>query len=144
LARRTAVSVAVFEDETRARVLAVRRPDDPGEDFAGMWGLPAATVREGETPEAAVARLGRDKLGLTLQIVRPLAEGAQARADGALHMLLFEALALDWPPRLAPATDPGSTHYTGWAWLTSDLLLPAADAGSLCVRLFLEAAKPKP
>ena len=54
-----AVSVVIHENDSGDRVLAVRRPKESGESFAGMWGLPAATVGEGETPEDAVRRLGR-------------------------------------------------------------------------------------
>ena len=46
------------------RVIAVLRPEVTGDPLGGLWGLPAASLREGETPEDAVARVFRDKLGL--------------------------------------------------------------------------------
>ena len=44
-------------------LLLVRRPDDD-EDLPGAWGLPAATLAEGESEEDAVRRAGRDNLGV--------------------------------------------------------------------------------
>ena len=46
--------------------LIVRRPDDPGDPLAGVWGLPAVTLRDGEDERAAVVRAGRVKLGVEL------------------------------------------------------------------------------
>ena len=46
------------------RVVAVLRPEVFGDPLSGLWGLPAASLREGETPEDAVARVLREKLGL--------------------------------------------------------------------------------
>jgi len=39
--------------------LIVRRPDDPDDPLAGVWGLPAITLLDGEDERAAVARAGR-------------------------------------------------------------------------------------
>lgn len=135
-----AVAVALFEEPGRRRVLAVRRPEEPGEELPGVWGLPAATVGPGETPDDAVRRLGRQKLGLTLEPERLLREGSQVREDGLLSMMLFAARALDWPPRLQRPEDPGGvTYYTDWTWAEPEALAPAAEQGSLCSRLFLQA-----
>ncbi|PYS35639.1 MAG: DNA mismatch repair protein MutT, partial [Acidobacteria bacterium] len=53
----------------RDQILAVRRPEDDDE-LPGIWGLPAATLRGGETVEDVIARIGRDKLGVKLTPVR--------------------------------------------------------------------------
>src|SRR6202451_916794 len=57
--------------------LVVRRPDDPGDPLAGVWGLPAVTLADGEDERAAVIRAGRDKLGVEL------APGGRVRPGGA-------------------------------------------------------------
>ncbi len=135
-----AVSVAIFQDEGRRRVLLVRRPDDPGEEHAGLWGLPAVTLRPGETPTEGVLRAGRQKLGLELRPLAVLGRGAQLRPAGVLQMLLYEAEALSWPPRLEPEQrEEGLTYYTDWTWGEPELLVPAAVMGSLCSRLLLDA-----
>lgn len=141
MARELAVAVAVFRGRERRQVLAVRRPDEPGEELPGVWGLPAATVGPEESPEEAVRRLGRQKLGLELEPVAVLAEGQQDRGGGTLSMLLYEARARGLPPRLRRPRDPtGVTYYTDWKWAEPGELLPAAQRGSLCSRLFLQAA----
>jgi ADP-ribose pyrophosphatase YjhB (NUDIX family) len=115
--------------------LAVRRPEEVGESFGGMWGLPAATVGEGETPEAAVRRLGSQKLGMTLEIAR----GKQDRAEGELSMVLFEARAAEAEPKLGQGGEAdGVTYYTDWKWAEAAVFEATAAAGSLCCRLYLE------
>ena len=59
-------SVAVVVRAGGGRFLAVRRPDDPEDPLAGLWGLPAITLRDGEDEQAAVVRAGRAKLGVEL------------------------------------------------------------------------------
>jgi 8-oxo-dGTP diphosphatase len=134
------IAVAVVINDAKSdRVLLVRRPEEPGEDFAGMWGLPAATLGEGESVEAAVERMGRQKLGIGLTPGGELHRGLQLRGDSTLEMVLVEAEARDWPPALRPASaGSASTHYTDWTWGDTEMLRPTAELGSLCARLYLE------
>lgn len=139
-----AVSVVVYEGGAGGRVLAVKRPADEDEPFAGMWGLPAATVGEGETAEETVRRLGRQKLGMTLEVVREISRGTQPRGDGELSMVLFEARAEESEAKLVREWDAkGVTYYTKWRWAEADAFLPAAEAGSLCCQLYLDATTPR-
>lgn len=143
---RHAVAAAVRRDD--GLVLAVRRPDEPGEELPGIWGLPATTLRDGESAEEGVRRLGREKLGVELTPLRALAEGEQQRPSGhrrkdyMLRMTVYDASmagepsALGGPPR-APGT-PG-TLYEAIDWLPAALFREAAERGSLCCRLFLAA-----
>lgn len=139
-----AVSVVIHEGEAGGRVLAVRRPDEAGESLGGMWGLPAATVGEGETPEEAVRRLGRQKLGMTLEVVGEISRGSQDRDGEELSMVLFEATAEESEPKLVREWDAkGVTYYTKWRWAEAGAFEPAAKAGSLCCRLYLAATPPR-
>ena len=134
-----AVSVIIYEDTSHLRVLAVRRPEESGESFGGMWGLPAATVGAGETLEEAVRRLGLQKLGMTLEIAGEIGRGEQDRSDGALAMVLYEVWAREREPKLA--MDGGTksvTFYREWKWAEADVFAPTAAAGSLCCQLYLE------
>ncbi len=124
-------------------VLAVRRPDEPGEELPGVWGLPAVTLREGESPEDGVRRLGHEKLGVDLTPLALLAEGEQRRPSGhagkgyTLHMTVYEA-SMTGEPRLPPrAGDSTATLYEAIEWLEASALELAAEAGSLCCELFL-------
>ncbi len=136
--RSLAVSVAIWEPGERGRLFLVRRPESPDEEFPGLWGLPAATLRPGETPQEAIARLGRHKLGIALRPGELLARGEQLRSDTVLTMLLYAAIAEEWPPRLPAEGEEGVTRYTEWRWGEPRLLLPTALMGSLCCRLLLD------
>lgn len=122
-----------------ALVLAVQRPDEPGEELPLVWGLPATTLREGEADEEAVRRIGREKLGVELRPLRVVGLGEQERLDYTLRMTVYEA-SLAGEPRL-PDRDgaTGSTQYVALDWLPAASFREAADRGSLCCRVFLEA-----
>ena len=133
-----AVAAAVRGED--GLVLAVRRPDEPGEELPGVWGLPAVTLREGESPEDGVRRLGREKLGVDLTPLESLAEGEQRRDGYVLHMNVFAA-SMAGEPSLPPRTgDNTATLYEAIDWLEALALQPAVEAGSLCCKLFLSLA----
>jgi len=125
-------------------VLAVRRPDEPGEELPGLWGLPATTLGDGESEEDGVRRLGREKLGVALTPLRALAQGEQARAGYTLRMTLYEA-SLAGEPSASGGPDRASgasgTLYDALDWLPEASFREAADGGSLCCRLFLAVAR---
>lgn len=125
------VSVAVANGE---RVLMVQRPADD-EDLPDAWGLPAATLREVEGWEEAVRRAGMEKLGVELQVGRELQRGSLERRGYTLEMRLYEARIAKGAPS-APQPDTTVTQYQNWRWGTADELKPAAEAGSLCCRLY--------
>jgi ADP-ribose pyrophosphatase YjhB (NUDIX family) len=110
------------------RVLLVRRPDDDP-DLPGVWGLPAASLTDGESPGEAVRRAGREKLGVE---VRPLDALGQ---DGS--MTDFRAEIVSGEPAV-PQPGPG-TQYAALRWGDLADLLPAARQGSLCSRVLLRA-----
>lgn len=120
----------------RGAVLAVRRPDDDP-DLPGIWGLPAASRRPGESWAAVVERTGREKLGVRLRPVRLLAEGEAPRDARLLRMRLYEAAIEQGEPHV-PQPVPGITQYSAWRWGDAALLEPGARKGSLCCRLYLE------
>ena len=141
---RHAVAAAVRRDD--GLVLAVLRPDELGEELAGVWGLPAATLRAAESPEEGLRRLGREKLGVELTPLRPLADGEQRRAGYTLRMTLYEASISGEPrpvgrsPGDLPQRTPGAsgTLYEAIDWRPVPAFREAAERGSLCCRLFLE------
>ena len=71
--------------------LVVKRPDDPGDPLAGVWGLPAVTLADGEDERAAVVRVGRDKLGVELAPGRRLGDASADRGDYLLVLADYEA-----------------------------------------------------
>lgn len=131
-----AVACVVYRDAARREALIVRRPDDDP-DLPGIWGLPAASLRPGEPWEDAVARAGREKLGVRLAPERVLARGEQARSGHVLRMRLYEARVEEGAPHV-PQPVPGVTQYSAWRWGDAATLAPGAAQGSLCCRLFIE------
>ncbi len=130
-------AVAAVIRRSDGLVLAVRRPDEPGEELPGLWGLPATTLAEGESPEDSVRRLGREKLGVALTPRRALAQGEQERAGYTLRMTVYEA-SLAGEPHLPERTSRAlGTLYEALGWLPETSFRRAADAGSLCCRLLL-------
>ena len=109
-------------------LLLVRRPDDDA-DLPGVWGLPAASLGDGESEEDAVRRAGREKLGVEVLPLQPIG------TDGAMT---------DWEARIAsgrpavPQTGP-NTQYAQLRWGDPRDLVPAARQGSLCSRVLLRA-----
>jgi ADP-ribose pyrophosphatase YjhB (NUDIX family) len=137
--RRDAVAVVV----TRADglVLAVKRPDEPGEELPGIWGLPATTLREAESLADAVRRLGREKLGVALTPVRALAEGEQQRADYTLRMTVYDASMAGTPRLQERGQTNADTLYDALDWLPPESFREAAAAGSLCCELYLSTVR---
>lgn len=117
------------------RFLAVRRPEGD-EDLPGAWGLPATTLRCGESPQEAVLRVGREKLGVELEVIRELERGALDRPAGRLSMRLFEARIEEGMPEVPQEAGEG-TQYVRWRWSGPGRLRPSARRGSLCSRLHL-------
>ncbi|MET0615689.1 MAG: NUDIX hydrolase [Thermoleophilaceae bacterium] len=109
-------------------LLLVRRPDDDA-DLPGVWGLPAASLAEGESHEDAVRRAAREKLGVE---VRPL---EAVGTDGA--MTDFRAEIVTGDPSV-PQAGP-NTQYAELRWGEPADLVPAARKGSLCSRVLLRA-----
>jgi len=119
------VSLVIEDGEL---VLLVRRPDDDA-DLPGVWGLPAASITDGESPDDAVRRAGREKLGVE---VRPL---EAIGSDGG--MTDFRAEIVTGEPEV-PQSGP-NTQYAELRWGGLDDLAPAARRGSLCSQVLLRA-----
>src|SRR5271165_1029469 len=131
-------SVAVVIRGEGGTFLAVRRPDDPDDPLAGLWGLPAITLRDGEDERAAAARAGRDKLGVELRVGAKIGEKSADRGSYVLRLADYEAAVVSGTPSV-PQPDCSVTQYDA-CMFTDDprLLAEAAGKGSLCARIFLE------
>jgi hypothetical protein len=118
--------------------LIVRRPDDPDDPLAGVWGLPAVTLLAGEGEEAAVVRAGRVKLGVELAAGARIGEKTADRGGCTLRLADYEATVVTGVPAV-PQPDESMTQYTE-ARFTADpgTLAEAAARGSLCAQVFLE------
>jgi 8-oxo-dGTP diphosphatase len=115
-------------------LLLVRRPDHD-DSLPGAWGLPAATLRPGESEDEAVRRAGRDKLGVEVRPLAPLGEAEDVRPGHRIVMCDWAAEIAAGVPEVPQAG--GDTQYDGWRWGEVAELVPAARRGSLCARVLL-------
>ena len=145
-ADKNSVAVAIrYASASPERVLAVLRPENPDDPLGGLWGLPAATLRPGETIQDTLGRAMR-KVGLSWDANGAvIASGSQDREDHILNMTLY---AVDWSGRepavsrnVADVTIELETRYDAWRWAALDDFREAAGRGSLCARLYLEAPR---
>jgi uncharacterized protein len=116
--------------------LVVKRPDDPADPLAGVWGFPAVTLADGEDERAAVVRAGRDKLGVELAPGRRLGQASADRGAYLLTLADYEATIADGIPSV-PQPDASVTQYVEWRYADPAELAEAADRGSLCAQIFL-------
>ena len=118
--------------------LVVKRPDDPADPLAGVWGFPAVTLADGEDERAAVVRVGRDKLGVVLESGDRLGQASADRVAYRLVLADYEATIVEGVPS-APQPDASVTQYVEWRFTADPAeLAEAADRGSLCAQIFLQ------
>ena len=133
------VAVVVRRPGSRAgEFLVVRRPDDPDDPLAGVWGLPAVTLLDGEDEESAVVRAGRVKLGVELAVGARIGEKTADRGGYTLRLADYAASVVAGVPAV-PQPDGSMTQYAECRFAADPrALAEAASRGSLCAQVFLE------
>jgi 8-oxo-dGTP diphosphatase len=132
-------SIAVVIRRPDGAVLVTKRPDDPEDPLAGVWGFPAVTCAPGEDDRSAAERVGPAKLGVTLAIGTKLGDREQVRGQYLMRLADYEAVITDGTPTV-PQADDAVTQYVECAFTDDPLVLvPAAQRGSLCTQIFLDA-----
>lgn len=138
-AKPTKHSIAFYwRDEQEGFSTVKRADDDPA--LPGVWGLVGGSLGPGETFEEAITRAGRDKLGVTVEILRFTGEDTIDRGPYLNHLREYEVKIISGAPSV-PQSDRTISQYVDLK-MTDDprILLPAAEAGSLCSRIFLRNA----
>lgn len=125
----------IIYSKDRKKVLVVQRPPDD-DLLPNVWGLPAGSLKSGESFEEAVLRSGLEKLGVNLEIVSFQNEGSIRRKKHTLYMKEFEVKIVEGKPNV-PQKIKGVTQYIRWKWADPKELIESAKKGSLCSRLFL-------
>lgn len=111
----------------------------PGEELPGVWGLPAVSLGPGETEEQAACRVGWQKLGCGVRLLRVLGRGTGDRPGYRLEMTVYEAQTEGPAIQLPEPGADGATYYVAWRWGLPQDLHEAAARGSLCARVALHA-----
>jgi 8-oxo-dGTP diphosphatase len=129
-------SVAIVIRDSTGRYLVARRAEDD-DSLPGVWGLPAASLRDAETLEQAAIRAGRQKLGVDVEIVGFLGTDTLSGDDHINELSEYEVRVLSGTPTV-PQVDSSVSQYVQLRY-TDDLsvLVPAARQGSLCSRILL-------
>lgn len=135
---KNSVALVIYNTD-RSKIIIVRRPAND-DTLPNIWGLPAGSLKEAETFEAAAVRSAQDKLGVEIKIIKLVGEGELEREQNILHMKEFEAEIVNGIPSV-PQIIPGITQYSEWRQGTSEDLVDAAQKGSLCSRLYLKSIK---
>jgi 8-oxo-dGTP diphosphatase len=132
-------SVAIVVRGADGTFLAVRRPDDPEDPLAGVWGLPAVTLKDGEGERTAAVRAGRDKLGVEVTVGARLGTKTADRGSYVLRLSDYEVTVVSGTVSV-PQPDASMTQYAECRF-TDDpgMLGAAAGKGSLCAQIFLES-----
>jgi ADP-ribose pyrophosphatase YjhB (NUDIX family) len=134
--RKLSASLVIRDDAER--VLVVRRPEDPEDDIAGLWGFPATSALTGESEQDVAARVGLLKLGVQVRLGRRIGASTRQRRGAQLTMVDYEASIVDGTPAV-PQSDRSVTQYTEMMFTEDPMVvLAAARAGSQCTQLFLD------
>jgi ADP-ribose pyrophosphatase YjhB (NUDIX family) len=135
---RCAVAAVVLRPGAEGEFLIVQRPPDD-DRLPNIWGLPAVSLEPGELPEAAVRRIGREKLDAELEPLRFVGIGALDRGEYTLILMDIEARLVGGEPSVERATT-SRTKYVAQRWTDDPAnLREGAQKGSLCSRVMLEA-----
>jgi hypothetical protein len=131
------VAVVLTDPNRPDHFLTVKRPDDDA-DLGGAVGLPAATMRPGELPEQAAARVCQEKLACTAMPTRFMGMMFQKRNSYDIFLMDIEmSLNAGSEPDVTKA-DTEHTAYTEQNWSTDPLdLMLSAKHGSCCSSIFL-------
>jgi len=116
------------------KILIIKRPKEDSDD-PDFWGLPASMLKEDETYEQAIIRVGKKKLGVSLKVGRFIGRGSLDRGDYILHGDEYEAEIISGEPELGKVE---GTSYVDWKWGTIEDLIPVAKSNSLCVNILLK------
>lgn len=135
-------AVSIIVRDIDDKFLIVKRPNDPNDDLAGVWGFPAVTLRPDEKDTDGIDRIARTKLGMNVGILKRLGESTHERPGYTLKLVDYEVLALNNSKPKVPQPYTDVTQYTECKF-TNDpsILIPAAQKGSQCTQIFLESLK---
>jgi len=133
-----AIFYVIRNKDDSSKILIVKRPNEDIDLPGGVWGLPAGSVKEGETYEEAIVRNGRNKLGVELKARKILGRGNLDRGDYILHGEEYEAEIVSGTPNVPQENNEG-TQYQDWKWGTYEDLIEAASKHSLCCNLYLKS-----
>lgn len=132
-----AVSLVITND--KGDFLAVKRANDPNDDLAGVWGFPAVTLKENETHQEAAVRIGKQKLGVDIELGEMIGDSTHNRGTYVLQLTDYKARIIKGIPK-APQEDNTVSQYLNCGFKNDPtILFDAARKGSQCTQLYLDS-----
>ena len=129
-------SVAIVIEDDQGAFLVVKRASD--DSFAGHWGLPAASLRNNETREDTAKRAAKDKLGVNIEIVGTIGDRTEDKGEYLEHLTEYLVKITEGEISLE-TRDPSVSRYADFKYADDPrILIPAAQGGSICSRIFLK------
>jgi len=132
-----AVFYAIINEKDKDKIIAIKRPEDD-EDLPNIWGLPAGSVRGGESFEQACLRQAKNKLGIDIKILKFIGRGNIDRGDYILHGEEYLVKFISGDINLNQK-DVEGTKYVDWKWALPEDFREASSKGSLCSSIYLDS-----
>lgn len=124
---RHAISVVIINAE--GMVLFSKRSANK-KSYPLAWSLPSHFVVDNELPRETVRRIGKEKLGVDLEIGELINEGASDRGDFTLFMHDYLAVTITGEPRIV------SDDYVELKWANPLDQLKSVTTMGDCLRLY--------
>lgn len=131
------VAVILKKSASSDEFLAVKRPDDDP-DLSGHWGLPAASMKDGELPEQAAVRVCKEKLDCKAVPIRFVGLMYQKRNSYDIFLMDIEMSLGDNQTADVHSANTENTKYIDQMWTGDPMdLMASAKGGSCCSSIFL-------
>jgi ADP-ribose pyrophosphatase YjhB (NUDIX family) len=137
--KKTKESISLVITDDNDNFLAVKRANDPTDDLANVWGFPAISLKEGETHLEGAIRVGKQKLGIDIELGEKIGDSTHDRDDYIIHLTDYKAKITKGVPT-APQGDISVSQYSECKFSNDPtILFEAASKGSLCTQLYLQS-----
>ena len=111
-----AIAVVLPNPKNEKEILAVLRPPEDT-SLPNIWGLPAVMVKNGEMPEDAVRRVGKEKLDTEIEPVSQVGIKSHDRGEYELILMDVKAKLVGKEPSVTNATTTG-IKYVEQSWVS--------------------------
>src|SRR3989344_7131669 len=101
-------AVSIIVKKANGDFLVVKRPNDPNDDLAGVWGFPAVTLHDDEVEVDGINRAAKDKLGIEVGVIKRLGESTHDRPKHTLRLTDYEVFVIKGIPEV-PQSDTSVT-----------------------------------
>ncbi|MDP3882380.1 MAG: hypothetical protein Q8Q31_05880 [Nanoarchaeota archaeon] len=131
-------AVAYIVRNPEKKLLLVNSQDHE-EGFLDGWGLPVEYVGDDETEHQAIARSGKQRLGVELKVANFIGRDRMKKEDCTLELGVFEVKILAGGKPTILESGAGSFQYLECRWGTTEDFKESARNGDLASKLYLQS-----